>query len=202
MVVFPEPVGPVYQTFVNAEKAVIKGAELQTTWQPNDRSNIVLSYTYLDPTFASFCPNVPNSNPPVCGAVDITAPDAEQVPQDLSGNQIPRTPQHKASIYGYYGIALGNGGYLYPGGSIAYQGDYSASPFQQDRFHIPGRTIAGVTLTYRSPDDRLDITGSVSNLFEEIYSDNVNVAVIGGSAARTLSYGADRFYSVVLRYRL
>lgn len=198
----PEPVGPVYSTFVNAEKAVIKGAELQATWRPNDRSNIVFSYTYLDPTFDSFCPNVPGSNPPVCGAVDITEPAAGQVPQDLSGNQIPRTPQNKASVYGYYAIPLSNGGYLYPGGSIAYQGDYFASAFEQERFHIDGRTIAGVTLTYRSPDDRLDITGTVSNLFEQIYSDNVNVAVIGGSAARTLSYGADRFYSVVLRYRL
>ena len=196
-----QPVGPVYANFVNAHKAVISGAELQATWHPTDRSNVVFSYTYLDPTFDSFCPTIRGSNPPVCGAVDITQPAAGQTPQDLSGNQIPRTPRTKASVYGYYGIPLGDGSYLYPGGSIAYQGDYYAYPFNTDRFRVNGRTIVGLTLTYRSPDDRIDVTGTVSNLFREIYSDNVNVAVIGGSAARTLSYGADRFYSVVLRYR-
>ena len=196
-----QPVGPVFSNFVNAHKAVIAGAELEATWHPTDRSNVVFAYTYLDPTFDSFCPPVRGSNPPVCGAVDITEPPANQTPQDLSGNEIPRTPRNKASVYGYYGISLGTAGYLYPGGSIAYQGDYYASVFQKDRFHINGRTVAGLTLTYRTADDRIDITGTVSNLFREIYSDNVSVAVIGGSAARTLSYGADRFYSVVMRYR-
>lgn len=196
-----QPVGPVYQQFVNAEKAVISGMELQATWQPTDRSNIVFSYTYLDPTFDSFCPLVPGTNPPVCGAVDITEPAAGQTPQDLSGNEIPRTPRHKASVYGYYGIALPDGSYLYPGGSVAYQGDYYSSAFNQDRFHVDERTITGLTLTWRSADDRIDVTGSVSNVFRDIYSDNVNVAVVGGQTARTLSYGADRFYSVVARYR-
>ncbi|MEZ5938663.1 MAG: TonB-dependent receptor [Hyphomonadaceae bacterium] len=196
-----QPVGPVYSRFENAEKAVISGAEFQATWQPTDRSNIVFSYTYLDPTFDSFCPIVPGANPPVCGAVDITEPDTNQTPQDLSGNDIPRTPRHKASVHGYFGIALPDGSYLYPGGSIAYQGDYYASAFNQERFHVDERTITGLSLTWRSADDRIDVTASASNVFDELYSDNVNVAVIGGETARTLSYGADRFYSVVMRYR-
>ncbi len=196
-----QPVGPVYSRFVNADKAVIAGMELQATWRPTERSNIVFSYTYLDPTFDSFCPVAPGTNPPVCGAVDITEPTANQTLQDLSGNEIPRTPRHKASVYGYFGIGLPDGSYLYPGGSIAYQGDYYASAFNQERFHVDERTTTGLTLTWRSADDRVDVTGSVSNVFRDIYSDNVNVAVVGGQTARTLSYGADRFYSVVMRYR-
>ena len=200
------PVGPVFSNFTNAALARIYGAEAQVTWRPNVQSNIVASYTYLHPTFRNFCPVL---TPSVCGAIDITEPATiggvanplRNKPQDLSGNQVPRTPHHKASLYGYYGFDLGTAGHLYPGGSIAYQTSFYTSAFNAPRFKVDGRTIVGLTLTYRTPDDRLDVTGTVSNLFRKIYSDNGSVSSFGATATNATTYGQDQYWTVTARYR-
>lgn len=202
--------GIVYSRFDNAKRAEIYGAELQLGWRPNRESNVVASYTYLHPSFRSFCPAT--ADPDICGAVDITetafladgvTPNPlYQKPQDLSGNEVPRTPRHKASIYGYYGIDLGGHGHLYPGGSIYYQSGFYTSPFSVQRFHVPGRTVVGLTLTYRTADDRLDLTGSITNLFNKSYTDSAVLSSFGsGNVAQTLYLGAPRSWNVTARYR-
>lgn len=205
------PVGPVFSTFTNADLARIYGLEAQITWRPNSISNIFASYTYLHPTFESFCP--PLAGSAICGAIDITEPPTTNglpdgpmnplagTPQDMSGNELPRTPRHKASLYGYYGIDMGGSGFLFPGGSIAYQSSFRTSPFASDRFLVPGRTIVGVTLTYRTANERLDVTGGVSNLFRTLYTDNGTVSSFGATATRAITYGQDRYWTVTARYR-
>lgn len=198
----PSP-GPVFSNFTNAKLAEIYGAEMQLTWRPNIHSNIVASYTYLHPKFKDFCPTVAGST--TCGVVDITQPatiDGQINPlyfRDLSGNEVPRTPRHKASLYGYFGFDLGASGYLYPGGSVTYQSSYFTDAFNRNQ--VGGRTIVGLTLTYRTKDERLDITGSISNLFREIFSDNSILSTIGGTVQRLNSYGPDRYWTVTGRYR-
>lgn len=202
--------GIVYSRFDNARQSEIYGAEAELRWQPNPESNIVLSYTYLHPTFRSFCPTT--ADPAICGAVDISEPalladgvtpnPLFQAPQNLSGNEIPRTPRHKVSLYGYYGIDLGRAGHLYPGGSVYYQSGFYISPFELDRFHIGSRVVAGATLTYRTANDRLDITGSVTNLFREVYTDTASLTAFGtGPVSQTFYPGADRTWNLTARYR-
>ena len=192
-----------FTRFVNAPKSEIYGAEFQATWNPTDHANIIASYTYLHPTFKDFS-----------GIVDITegcsvAPvngqcatnPLYQTPQNVSGNDIPRTPRDKATLYGYYGISLGNAGYLYPGGSVAYQSSFYTQPFDVDRFRVAGRAIVGFTLTYRSPGEHLDITGSVLNAFRHIYTDNGSVQIVGTTVSNVTTYGQDRYWTVTARYR-
>jgi iron complex outermembrane receptor protein len=185
-----------YTTLINAKRSEIYGAELQATWRPTTHSSLVASYTYLHPTFKSFCPAL--STQSTCGVVDILGTNS---PQSLSGNEIPRTPRNKASLYGYYGFNLGNAGFLYPGGSIAYQSGFYTQPFQIDRYHVPGRTIVGLTLTYRTPGEHLDVTGTVLNLFRKYYSDNGGVQIIGTTVDRSTTYGQDQYWTVTARYR-
>lgn len=214
--------GPVFTRFENAARSRIYGTEAQLTWRPNDRSNIVASYTYLNSKFTSFCPERQGAS---CGVLDVTqpqflnpptntvpnplapptsptAPSAATAFQDLTGNVIPRVPQHKASLYGYYGIDLGGSGTLYPGGSVSYQSSYYSNAFQREDNRVAGRTLVGLTLTYRTADERLDITGTVSNLFNQTFDDNRAIALIGGEPRVTLSYGAPRVWNIVARYRM
>ena len=187
-----------FTSFLNAPKSEIYGAELQATWRPTDHANIVASYTYLHPTFTNFS-----------GVVDITQPATingaanprYQMPQNLAGSDIPRTPRNKATLYGYYGISLGNAGYLYPGGSVAYQSSFYTQPFNTDQFRVGGRAIVGLTLTYRSPNEHLDITGSVLNAFRRYYTDNGNVQIVGTTVQNITTYGQDRYWTVTARYR-
>ena len=192
--------GPIFSQFTNAGRAEIYGAEAQLSWRPNDQSNITASYTYLHPTFKDFCPPVPGSTTGQCGVVDISLPAAQQIPQNLSGNEIPRTPRHKAAIYGYYGIDLGSAGHLYPGGSVTYQSAYYTSAFTNPDNKTKGRTVAGFTLTYRTANDRLDLTATLSNAFRTIYSDSV-LSNASGVTTRNQSFGPDRNYNLTARYR-
>ena len=122
--------------------------------------------------------------------------------QNLSGNKLPRTPHSKATIYAYYGIDLGGMGHLYPGGSVYYQSSFYTSAFTRDRFLVPGRAIANVTLTYRTENDRLDITGLVSNVFRTRYRDNSVLSTFGsGIVSQSGIDGADRTWSLTARYR-
>jgi iron complex outermembrane receptor protein len=195
------PVGPVFATFVNAELAEIVGAEMELSWSPTEGSNITFAYTALSPKFEDFCPPVIGSTPPVCGAVDITNPAVAQTPEDLSGNEIPRAPHNKASLYGYYTFNLGSAGSLIPGGSIAWQGPFYSSAFTKDRFLLPERTVANFTLTYRTLNSAWDVVAYVTNAFESDAPDTVTVSVVGGAIAQNFGRGPDQFYGVTLRRR-
>ena len=123
-------------------------------------------------------------------------------PVSLTGNQLSRAPHHKASLYGYYGIDMGGAGRFYPGGSIYYQSSFYTSVFNLPNFRVPGRTIVNATLTYRTADDRLDITGVVSNLFRKRYADSSVLSTFGsGTVSQAVSYGADRYWTLTARYR-
>ncbi len=145
--------------------------------------------------FKDFCPT--QAGQATCGAVDLTLPAASPlagIPQNLSGNEILRTPRNKATLYGYYGINLGDHvGYLYPGGSVAYQSGFYTQPFETPTFHVDGRTIVGLTLTYRTPKENLDITGSVQNVFRNYYTDNGNVQIVGNTISSVTTYGQDQY---------
>ena len=201
------PTNVVSSQFFNAKRAVIWGAETEGTWHPNDQSTIVLSYTYLHPKFHNFDPS--NSVGP-SGAIDITQPALLAngssnplfgAPQDLSGNQIPRAPHNKATLYGYYGIGIGKLGHIYPGGSVVYQSGYYTTPFENPLFKVGQRTIVGLTFTYRTLNEKFDVTMSLSNAFRKIYFDDVALVSVGGATERTLSYGSDRYFTFTARYR-
>ena len=188
--------GPLFAQFTNADKSRIYGAEAQLTWKPNDHSNIVASYTYLNPTFRRF-DNVANVVGYCPGAVDTTNGTC-----DLAGADIPRTPRNKATLYGYYGINLGKIGYIYPGGSVTYQSRYYYDAFNTPASRVPGRTIVGLTLTYRTPAEHLDVTATVSNLFDNEYYDFRALQDVGTNLiGYTTGFGAPRFWTVTARYR-
>lgn len=203
--------GPVFTQFANAKKTEIYGAEVQLSWRPTDYSNIVAFYTYLHPTFTDFCPQAPGST--TCGVVNIAVPEfldpptnlvrnPAYGPNDLSGNELSRAPRHKAAVYGYYGIDLGGAGRLYPGGSVYYQSSFYTEPFTLPNYRVPGRAIANATLTYRTADERLDVTAVVSNLFRKRYADSSVLSTFGtGTVSQNLYYGADRYWTLTARYR-
>ena len=199
----PATLASTFTRFVNAPKSEIYGAEVQGTWRPTDHANIIASYTYLHPTFKDFSGIVDITEGCSVAAVNgvCSTNPLYQAPQNVSGNKIPRTPQHKATLYGYYGIGLGKAGYLYPGGSLAYQSSFYTQPFEVSRFRVPGRAIVGFTLTYRTPDERLDITGSVLNAFRHYYTDNGGIQIVGTTISNVTTYGQDRYWTVTARYR-
>jgi hypothetical protein len=191
----------VYSNFVNAKLATISGFQANATWVPSTGANVTLNYTHLQSKFSSFCPPARGSNSTVCGAIDITEPAASAVPQDLTGNQVPRTPRDKVALYGYKTFSVGSMGKLIPGASVTYEGAYYVSAFEKSRFLVPAHTVINLTTTFRTNDNRFDLVASVTNALGKDYAQDVAVANRGGSLLVTPALGADRFYSLIGRYR-
>lgn len=209
--------GPVtYFRFDNAQRTDIWGGEVQVSWRPNVQSNITFSYTYLNAKFKEFSGVIDIFQPcnaapltPGTQCLSATAPGyfAPTNPlfnstQDLSGNELSRTPKNKLSMYGYYGIDFGSAGKIYPGGSIFYQDGFYTSIFNLPNFRVPSRVLVNLTFTYRTANDRLDLSGGVSNLFDKRYADYAALETFGtGTVTQVVSYRAPRFWSATMRYR-
>ncbi len=203
-----------FGTFANAQRTDIWGGELQVSWRPNVQSNITFSYTYLNAKFKRFsgiadaqqaCNAGPIVAPAQCldpGAPNYFTPTNPNYGRllDLGGNILPRTPRNKVSVYGYYGIDMGSAGKIYPGGSIYYQDAFYTNIFNTNR--VQSRVIANLTFTYRTADDRLDLSGGVSNLFDRRYADSSALETFGtGVVTQVVSYRAPRFWWATMRYR-
>lgn len=203
-----------YGTFANAKRTDIWGGELQVSWRPNVQSNITMSYTYLNATFKEFggiadTGQACNAAPLVAGTQCLdpagagyfapTNPNFGRL-LDLSGNTLTRTPRNKLSMYGYYGIDMGSAGKIYPGGSIYYQDGFYTNIFNTN--WVQSRVLVNLTFTYRTANDRLDLSGGVSNLFDRRYADSSALETFGtGTVTQVVSYLAPRFWSATARYR-
>ena len=62
-------------------------------------------------------------------------------------------------------------------------------------------TIGGVPNPLALPQD-LGGSATVNNLFRNIYFENISPAATGNAVESNFTYGADRFYSLTMRYRL
>ena len=62
-------------------------------------------------------------------------------------------------------------------------------------------TIGGVPNPLALPQD-LGGSATVNNLFRNIYFENISSAASGNAVESNFTYGADRFYSLTMRYRL
>ncbi|HET7757083.1 MAG TPA: TonB-dependent receptor [Steroidobacteraceae bacterium] len=87
---------------INAGRARISGAELETQWRVTPRASLQGSFGWTDARYQSFLYT------PIPGAP----------PEDLSGNAFYQTPRYQAAIAGVYGVPT-------PGGDLTLRVDYA-----------------------------------------------------------------------------
>ncbi|MGH8305047.1 MAG: TonB-dependent receptor, partial [Steroidobacteraceae bacterium] len=87
---------------INAGRARIGGAELETQWRVTRQASLQASFGYTDARYQSF----------------LYTPVPGQPPQDLSGNDFSQTPRHQASLAGMYQIPT-------PAGDLLLRADYA-----------------------------------------------------------------------------
>jgi iron complex outermembrane receptor protein len=187
---FNPTTGGTIAQFTNIDKARIYGIEGQATWRPVEAVWLNANYTYLNGETKRFC----------C-AVDLT--QAPVIPQALDGRRLPRTPRHKLGLAGAYTWDFDPGS-LILGANATYTSTQYQSALENPFLEIPDFTLVNASLTWRSADNRYDLVGQISNLFDvdrvtnlEIFGNNTTV---GGVTASKI-YSAPRFWQVQLRYR-
>ena len=138
----------------NAGDAHIKGFELETTINPGNGLLFDASMSYLDFTYTSI-------NPQAGGP---TAPAGVQI-----GMIPPYTPKWKWAVGVQYEIDLGTSGSITPRVDANYQSAIFSNAVNKPSNHIDGYTLANARLTWRNPDEDLEVAFEVKNLFDKYY---------------------------------
>lgn len=179
--------GGTFAQYTNFPKARMYGLELQATWQPVEALWLNANYTYLNAQTREFCCAVDFTRTPTLG-------------QNLKGRDLPRSPHNKAALAGTYTWRFQPGS-LILGGSVAYNGSFYSNAFQNPIFKVPGYTVANISATWRSDDNRYELVGQVTNFTDKTYATSVGVAGSNLGFAQTRFLGAPLQWNALLRYR-
>ncbi len=195
---------PTQSRFLNVQRAVTQGIEIETTWQPIDNLTILFNYSYTDahvrksiPVIDPFDPSAldKDAKPLITGAPQTctgsgSTPSANnpnpnplcdvntqlvQRFQDISGNSLPQSPKHKIAANMTYTIDLDSGS-LTPSVSYVWRDKQYAGLFERDYNASPSWDQVDARITYRDKDRKYTVIAFVKNLFDDLGYD-------GGSSA-------------------
>jgi iron complex outermembrane receptor protein len=94
---------------VNADKAEVKGFELEATWLATDALTLMANYSYIDGEYTDFC----------CALDTISNPDSTEE-LDLSGNPLTQAPKNKVFTNASYAITTASMGEFVLSGSYSW----------------------------------------------------------------------------------
>lgn len=180
--------GGAFAQYTNIDKSEIYGLELEADWNVTPALWVQGGYSYVHGEIKSFCCAIDNTVQPL------------NTPQNLAGNPMPRTPEHKVTLSGTYTWDF-NPGSLILGTSAAYQSSYNQSVFDNPLFKVKGYTLVNTNVTWRAADNQYDLVLGVTNLTDEVYDTSIAVGGANVGYAITHFLGGGRFYNLQLRYR-
>ena len=172
----------------NADKAEVKGVELELIVVPVEGVQFNAGLAYLDAKIT-----------------ELVAIDPNEValgPLDLSGNRLTRAPEFTASLGLQYTHALAIGGDNW--GSLTWRGEFQhESETEFDIFNTPtiqddGFSLWNAYLTWESPDSRWSFSVYGKNLSDTLYQ--VLAVRSDGLFGNAISFGPPRTYGVQIAY--
>jgi iron complex outermembrane receptor protein len=188
--------------FLNLQ-ARVQGVEVEATWSPLDRLQLLASYSYLDAEITRGCCFVDNADPTALtsGARrDSVLPNGD-VAQTLVGNRLPLTPEHKWTVGANYtwGFAAGS---LTASGMYTDTADQQSTIWSNPIYTAPSFEVADFRLLWNDADNRYTIIGFVKNALDEIgYGSSTGSSPTPVGSRRTVSLTYPRTYGMELQYR-
>ena len=175
--------GLTLQDFINIPKAESYGLEIEGTWIASDSFQLVGNYSHMQATVAE------NLN-----LVDTGFLVPEET--NVSGNSLPKSPEHKLAIVGSYYFDTDIGSFTAVANWMYYSDQY-ATLFERAAYKVDAYALASARLIFNSPDDSVQAILSVSN----ITNDDTPISSLGLSGfqngfARTEQPGAPRIISL------
>lgn len=188
--------------FLNLQ-ARVQGVEVETTWSPLDRLQLLASYSYLDTEITEGCCFVDNTDP------RATAPGAQpqgvfpngDISQTLVGNRLPITPEHKWTVGANYTWSFAPGS-LTAGGTYTDIGDQQSTIWNNPIYTSPSFALADFRLLWNDTQNRYTVIGFVKNAFDKIgYGSSTGGNPTPVGVRRTVSLTYPRTYGMELQYR-
>ena len=152
------------QKLLNGDAKVL-GAEVELITQPLPGLSITGNFGWLDSEFTDF-------------KVEKTIRTSRQpnpfpVEFDYSGNQLVAAPEFNWSVVTDYEIPLFGWGSLVPQYAFNYVSKAFLDPQMLDPISQDGYWLHDARVSYRTPDERIELSFWVSNLFDEEYKVDV-----------------------------
>jgi iron complex outermembrane receptor protein len=152
--------------FYNVPRAVNQGVELEATWTPIRKMQILLDYSYLDATVKSGAvvdPSDPTAVAPGAKPITPTAcvPDiytggACVRSQNIAGNHLPNSPKNKIALNWLYTFDVGsNMGTLTPSLTYIWRDSQYGSVFDTKYWQSPSWDQIDARLTWKLPGNHL-----------------------------------------------
>jgi len=184
-------------------KARVQGVEVETTWSPVDRLQLLLSYAYLDTKITEGCCFVDSTDP------TATAPGAQprgvfpdgSISQTLVGNRLPLSPEQKWTVGANYtwGFAAGS---LTASGLYTDIGDQQSTIWSNPIYTAPSFEVADFRLLWNDSNNRYTVIGAVKNAFDEVgYGSSSGGSPTPVGVRRQVSLTYPRTYGMELQYR-
>jgi iron complex outermembrane receptor protein len=112
---------------VNAAKATMNGAELETRWRPTHNTTLHATYAYLDARYDKFL--VPPRD-------------------DRSGHLLPTSPEHSYSLGGQWRFPIARVGETTFAANYAWQDDYFTGSENRPTFLIDSYSLIDANVSY------------------------------------------------------
>ena len=184
-------------------KARVQGIEVETSWSPLDRLQLLASYSYLDAEITEGCCFVDTTDP------SAAAPGAQprglfpngDTSQTLVGNRLPLSPEHKWTVGANYtwGFAAGS---LTAGGTYTDIGDQQSTIWSNPIYTASSYELADFRLLWNDAQNRYTVIGFVKNAFDEIgYGSSTGGPPTPVGVRRAVSLIFPRTYGMELQYR-
>jgi len=148
-----------FQKLLNAD-ARVWGVEAEVTAEPIDRLVVSAGFGWLDSKFGDFM---------VTKTIYNTRGVPEEKIFDYTGNPLIAAPEYNASAIVTYELPLSRWGTLIPQYDLSYRTKLYFDPQRQDPISQPAYWLHNARLSYRTPDERIEISGWVQNLLDKEY---------------------------------
>ncbi|MEE3330796.1 MAG: TonB-dependent receptor [Myxococcota bacterium] len=168
--------------------AVTRGFEVEARMNPTPEFTVIATFDILDAHIDNFRlidPSEPRQNSRIRNPLF-------RVPQDLSGNRLPRSPKYNLSALVRYDMPFA-GGTLTPQIQYQYQSETTFRVWSASRFVQSATTLFNVRLGWSSGDERWRVTAFIDNLTDV---DKGNYAEFLNSGPASATYQPPRVAGV------
>ncbi len=199
------PLGAITATqFLNLD-AAIWGLELETQWSPIRGLNFLLNYAYLNTELKSGCCFVDTADPLAlaAGARPVGPAVNGRVQQSLVGNDLPLSPEHKATAGVTYAFDLFEGT-MTLSGTASYIDEQQSLLFKNPIYSTKAFTTGDLRALWSDGEKKYTVIAFVKNVTDEVgYGNSIAnpTAPTAVGARRQVSLNFPRTYGIELQYR-
>lgn len=213
----PSGGGPLETVYINLPKAESLGLEFESTWAATDHLQFLFNYSWLDAKVKEACCFVDASDRaalspgarPVAGAVidprtgtqalDPVSGEPQRA-QDLAGNRLPSSPEHKLALNIRYTLDF-DPGYLTFSLSDTWRSETNYDLFDRPDSTADEYNQVDFRLLWEDAFDRYTFIASVQNALNQDGFDGMGSEIVSEVANQSGSLTPPRIYNLELQYR-